>query len=309
MRALIIALFLICLPRQVWIHTEHQFSSGNIALSRINMGPPFRNRFIQFKNKPCCVWFAESAHDIFDAARDDRIWIFYGRELASPNYYIFFAHYCERFNGDILIREENEAFAANLGGNNPVAAFEIANRYYPLRIISDWNPRNQDSINSYVLRYSAADVNQLRGILDTCAVIGNCKSPRWSSCDIGVQRYPGPLLGLHLVQLSLHRVLLPQQENGSRSGYNNASYIESKTLSLPRSATVILGTAIIGICVMGVIYCLKRDSYMLLIGLFLMFIPFFFGLSLVVYNRCPPYLVGLYSTLPICRYEVPYHDL
>jgi hypothetical protein len=41
--------------------------------------------------------------------------------------------------------------------------------------------------------------------------------------------------------------------------------------------------------------------------LFLMFIPFFLGLSLLVYNRCPPYLIGLYSVLPICRYEPPQH--
>ena len=102
-------------------------------------------------------------------------------------------------------------------------------------------------------------------------------------------------------------MLLPKEKSGGGSGDQNASYVEPKSLTLPRYTTLILGATIIGICILGVIYFLKRNNYLMLFGLFLLFIPFFLGISLLVYDRCPPYLTGIYGTLPICRYTSPTH--
>lgn len=114
-------------------------------------------------------------------------------------------------------------------------------------------------------------------------------------------------VGLHYVQLTLHRMLLPQQKDSSEASYNYASHIETEPAPLSPLLSIVCGAAIIGISVIGIIYFLKRDNCLLIIGLFVLFIPFFLGGSLLFFNKCPPYGIGLYKILPICRYQSPYH--
>lgn len=71
--------------------------------------------------------------------------------------------------------------------------------------------------------------------------------------------------------------------------------------------TVIISLLLFAISLLLIVYSLKHDNYLLVIGLLLMFIPFALGFELPVHNECPPYFVSVYSTLPVCRYEFPHY--
>ena len=86
---------------------------------------------------------------------------------------------------------------------------------------------------------------------------------------------------------------------------HESPYVQAIASPLPRTATIILASLLLGISLLLMIYSLKRDDYLLVIGALLSFIPFALGLELLLYNDCPPFFSGLYSALPICRHVIP----
>ena len=130
--------------------------------------------------------------------------------------------------------------------------------------------------------------------------IGDCQIIRIDRCNLD----PCTFISAHFIQLSLHRILLTKEDQGSYRRYYESRYVQPEPSPLPRIATVI-AFLLLSVSVLLMIYSLKRDDYLLVVGALIQFVPFALGLELLLYNDCPPFFVSLYSALPICRYVIP----
>jgi hypothetical protein len=118
--------------------------------------------------------------------------------------------------------------------------------------------------------------------------------------------HPSSLLGPHLVQLASHNNLLTKQEESGNKGGQHGGHVEPKPAALPPMATLIVGYLSLGVALGMVIYSMKRGDYLLPVCVFLAFLPFALGLSLVLDGTYPAFFFSLYSVLPVCRYSFPY---
>jgi len=110
---------------------------------------------------------------------------------------------------------------------------------------------------------------------------------------------------LHLLQLSLHNVLLTEQNKSGYGRYYESRYVQPEPTPLPRDTVIVLALLLISISLLLIVYSLKRGDYLLVIGALVQFIPLALGLELLLYNGCLPFFVSLYSAFPICRYAIP----
>jgi hypothetical protein len=144
-------------------------------------------------------------------------------------------------------------------------------------------------------------ISESENCINGQARIGDCQIIR-------IDRYnldPRTLVGTHFLQLSLHRILLTKEDQGSYRRYYESRYVQPEPSPLPRITTIVIAFLLLSVSVLLMIYSLKRDDYLLVVGVLIQFVPFALGLELLLYNDCPPFFVSLYSALPICRYVIP----